>query len=173
MPHTFAVGDRYSLKMSREIAVQLGMVVLIFLGSAMPALAHSKPLFTIPGVRNACYQATITTDEFRACVARRLRTAIKSMNNNMFCSMETCLVYLACDQDKWCNDKDYAVHYKPARDGFDIEVTLAEGQTGRYFQCGNCNLLVPNTDNDLPVEILRGDKAVILEFPSSMAPGRR
>lgn len=98
---------------------------------------------------------------------------MRGMKRNMTCTMETCLVFLPCDQDTWCADKDYVVHFKPARDGFDIDVTLAEGQTGKYFQCGSCNLLVPSTDNELPVEILRSDKAIILEFPTSMAPGRK
>ena len=138
-----------------------------------PAYAISRPLFTIPSIRSDCYLKTITPSEFRRCIDQKVRIVARGMKDNMTCSMETCLVFLPCDRDKWCTDKDYFVHFKPARDGFDIDVTLAEGQTGRYFQCGNCNLLVPNADNDLLVEILRGDKAVILEFPSSMAPGRR
>lgn len=138
-----------------------------------PAYAISQPLFTIPSLRSDCYLKTITPSEFRSCIDQKVGIVARDMKDNMTCSMESCLVYLPCDRDKWCADKDYFVHFKPARDGFDIDVTLAEGQTGRYFLCGNCNLLVPNADNDLLVEILRGDKAVILEFPSSMAPGRR
>ncbi|WP_407051558.1 hypothetical protein [Methyloraptor flagellatus] len=139
--------------------------VFLFLsfGTLHAQEADAVMSFRLFQAKEGCGERAKSNAERRACIWKVANQLTAKMRDDILCDARTCVARVRCNGDR-CSQNGYSVDFVWADTGYDINVTLPSGKKAQYGQCGTCSNIEAVDDAQMPIEVLRGEGYVILEF---------